>query len=105
MKPKRKSKLPWRRGRHFVYIVECKDKTYYTGYTPDLERRIKLHNAGKGAKYTRDRKPVRLVWYKEYRYFKKAFKTEKRIKTLTRKEKETLVNGKRLDKVLMKAGK
>ena len=86
-------------GKYYVYIVECDDKTYYTGYTPDVQKRLKLHNAGRGAKYTRDRRPVRLVWCKEYRYFKSAFLTEKKIKNLTRKQKETLVNGRRLDKV------
>lgn len=100
-----KDKPAWRRGKYYVYIVECRDGTYYTGYTPNLENRLKLHNAGKGAKYTRDRTPVRLVWKKEYRYFKKAFLMEMRIKTLTRKQKESLVSGKRLDKVLIKAGK
>lgn len=94
-----------RRSEHFVYIVKCNDGTYYTGYTPDLENRLKLHNAGRGARYTRDRRPVRLVWCKEYKYFKKAFLTEKRIKELTRRQKETLVNGKRLDKVLIDAEK
>ena len=94
-----------RKGKHSVYIVECRDGTYYTGYTPDIERRLKLHNAGKGAKYTRDRRPVKLVWHKEYRYFKPAFIAEKRIKELTRRQKETLVNGRRLNKVLAKAGK
>ncbi|MCK4463412.1 MAG: GIY-YIG nuclease family protein [Candidatus Omnitrophica bacterium] len=98
MKPKRK-------GRHFAYIVECRDSTYYTGYTPDIEKRIKLHNSGRGAKYTSDRRPVKLVWCKEYKYFKPAFLTEKRIKELTRRQKETLVNGKRLDKVLINARK
>ena len=82
---------PIRRGKHFVYILECQDGTYYTGYTPDLERRIKLHNSGKGARYTRDRRPVKLVWKKEYKYFKPAFLMEKRIKKLTRKKKEALV--------------
>ena len=86
-------------------MVECNDKTYYTGYTPDLEKRLVLHNKGRGAKYTKDRRPVKLVWCKKYRYFKPAFIAEKRIKNLTRKQKETLVNGKRLDKVLMEAGK
>lgn len=81
-----------RSGRFFVYIVECCDRTYYTGYTPDIEKRIKLHNAGKGAKYTRDRRPVKLIWYREYKYFKKAFLEEKRIKMLTRAQKEKLVN-------------
>ena len=82
-----------RKGSFFVYIVECADKTYYTGYTPELENRLKLHNSGKGAKYTRDRRPVKLVWKKEYKYFKKAFLEEKRIKKLTRQQKEKLVNG------------
>jgi len=80
-----------RYGRHFVYIVECSDGTYYTGYTPKLKRRIALHNAGKGAKYTRARRPVKLIWHKKYKYFKLAFLEEKRIKRLTRPEKETLV--------------
>lgn len=83
-----------RLGEFYVYILECADKTYYTGYTPDLKRRLKLHNEGKGAKYTRDRRPVKLVWRKEYKYFKKAFLEEKRIKRLTRKQKEQLVGGK-----------
>ena len=81
-----------RKGKFYVYIAECANGTYYTGYTNDLESRIKLHNSGKGAKYTRDRRPVRLVWCKEYKYFKKAFLEEKRIKTLTRVQKERLVN-------------
>lgn len=82
---------PARKGTHFVYIVECRDGTYYTGYTPNLENRLKLHNSGRGAKYTRDRRPVKLVWSKEYRYFKKAFKKEIAVKRLTRKQKEKLV--------------
>ena len=94
-----------RKGTFYVYILECQDKTYYTGYARDLENRIKLHNSGKGAKYTMSRRPVKLVWFEEYRYFKRAFITEKRIKNLTKKQKESLVNGKRLDKVLIKAGK
>jgi len=80
-----------RKGRHFVYIVECRGGTYYTGYTPDIEKRLKLHNAGRGAKYTRDRRPVKVVWSKEYKYFKRAFKKEMAVKKLTRKQKEKLV--------------
>ena len=76
-----------------MYIVECCDRTFYTGYTPDLAKRIELHNNGKGAKYTRGRLPVKLVWSKEYRYFKKAFLEEKRIKTLRRRQKEKMVKG------------
>ncbi len=82
-----------RSGRFYTYIVQCADGTYYTGYTPDLARRIELHNNGKGAKYTRARLPVKLVWSKEYRYFKKAFLEEKRIKTLRRRQKEKMVKG------------
>ena len=82
-----------RLGEFYVYIVECRDGTYYTGYTPDIEKRIKLHNAGRGAKYTRDRRPVKLIWCKKYKQFKSAFLEEKRIKELTRKQKEGLVKG------------
>ena len=76
-----------------MYIVECCDNTFYTGYTPDLAKRIELHNNGKGAKYTRARLPVKLVWSKEYRYFKKAFLEEKRIKALRRRQKEKIIKG------------
>ena len=92
-----------RYGRYYVYILECQDGTYYTGYTPDIKKRIELHNKGKGAKYTRGRRPVKLAWCKEYRQFKPAFKVEKIIKQLTRLQKEALVKGRRLDKVLADA--
>ena len=82
-----------RTGTHYVYIVRCADGSFYTGYTPRIRKRVKTHNAGRGAKYTKYRRPVKLVWHKKYRYFKRAFLEERRIKTLTRKEKETLVYG------------
>ena len=80
-----------RYGRFYVYILKCQDGTYYTGYTPDIKKRIELHNSGRGAKYTRDRRPVKLAWCKEYKYFKKAFKKEMEIKKMTRKAKEKLI--------------
>jgi len=81
-----------RLGRYYVYILECSDRTYYTGYAKNLEKRIREHNAGKrGAKYTRSKRPVGLVWCKEYRYFKSAVKKEIELKKLTRKAKEKLV--------------
>lgn len=80
-----------RSGRFYVYIVKCSDGTYYTGYTPDIEKRLKLHNSGRGARYTRDRRPVKLIWRREFKYFKNAFLEEKRIKGLTRQEKAELV--------------
>ena len=82
-------------GKHFVYIVRCSDGTYYTGYTPNISRRIRLHNKGQGAKYTRDRRPVKLVWHKKYRYFKLAFLEEKRIKGFTRARKQALIDARR----------
>ncbi len=82
-------------GKFYVYIVQCRDGTYYTGYTPDIKKRVELHNKGKGAKYTRDRRPIELVWYKKYRYFRKAFLEEKRIKRLTRERKEKLIDSRR----------
>ena len=94
-----------RNGRFFVYILKCRDGTYYTGYTNDLSNRINRHNKGIASKYTQRRLPVRLVWSKEYKYFKRAFLEEIRIKKLTRKQKIELVNGKRLDKVFEKAKK
>ena len=51
-------------NEHYFYVVSCKDGSLYAGYTNDLKRRIKLHNEGKGAKYTRGRGPVRLVYSK-----------------------------------------
>jgi putative endonuclease len=80
-----------RTGKFHVYIVQCQDGTYYTGYTPDLAKRLQLHNKGKGAKYTRGRRPVKLVWCREYRHFKNAILEENRIKGLTRPQKEELV--------------
>ena len=76
----------------FVYIAECRDGTYYTGYTSNLEKRIEEHNDGKrGARYLRGKSPVKLVWCREYRYFKNAMKAEVRIKKLTRAEKQELI--------------
>ena len=92
-----------REGEFYVYIVKCADRTYYTGYTNDLEKRLKRHNEGLASKYTRARLPVTLVWKKEYCQFKPAFKMEMIIKKLTRMQKEALVNGKRLNKVLADA--
>ncbi|MDD5270829.1 MAG: GIY-YIG nuclease family protein [Candidatus Omnitrophica bacterium] len=80
-----------RTGKFYTYIVRCCDGTYYTGYTPDVKKRVETHNKGRGAKYTRDRRPVELVWYREYKYFKLAFMEEKRIKKLPRAKKEALI--------------
>ena len=77
--------------RYYTYMVECSDGTYYTGYTTNLEKRIKAHNTGKtGAKYTRTRRPVKLIYYEEYETLHDALSREAGIKRLTRKQKEEL---------------
>jgi putative endonuclease len=82
-----------RPGGHYVYIVECSKGTYYTGYTNDLENRIKQHNEGKGAKYLRGRAPVKVVYSRKHRTLGDALRAESRIKGLTRAQKEKLVKG------------
>ncbi|WP_294370850.1 GIY-YIG nuclease family protein [uncultured Clostridium sp.] len=76
---------------NYVYIVECSDGTFYTGWTNDLERRIKQHSSGKGAKYTRARRPVKLVYYEKFDEKREAMKREYEIKTYSRKEKINLI--------------
>jgi putative endonuclease len=78
-------------GRFSVYILECSDGSFYTGYTNDLKARLKLHNSGRGSKYVRSRRPVKLAFFKKYRYYKHAVREEQRIKTLTRRQKERLI--------------
>jgi len=84
-------KKPQRRGKYHVYIVECGNGTYYTGHTNDLERRLSEHGTGRGAKYLRGKGPVKLVYAREYRYYKRAVDEERRIKGLERSKKEELV--------------
>ena len=76
---------------HYVYIAKCSDGTYYTGYTNDLEKRLLAHNAGKGAKYTKNRIPVEIVYFEEYEDKSEAMKREYAIKQLTREQKEKLI--------------
>ena len=78
---------------HYVYVLECADDTYYTGYTTDVERRVAEHDAGEGAKYTRGRTPVELVHVEEYDTRSAAMSREHGIKSLSRREKERLVDG------------
>ena len=85
------SKLIQRTGSHFVYILQCSNGTYYTGYTKNLENRIKDHNNKHGAKYLKGKLPVKLVYAKEYRYYKNALRAERKIKKFTRKQKEALI--------------
>ena len=75
----------------FVYILECKDGTFYTGYTTDLKSRFEKHNSGWGAKYTRGRIPVKLVYFEIVETKSEALKREIKIKKMNRLRKEKLV--------------
>lgn len=77
---------------NYVYILECSDGTLYTGWTNDLENRLATHNAGKGAKYTRGRLPVKLVFSSCYSSKQSAMSAEYQIKRLSRAEKIYLIN-------------
>jgi putative endonuclease len=78
--------------KHYIYILECSDKTLYTGYTNDLENRLKAHNEGKGAKYTKSRLPVKMVYSEAFDDKKEAMSREWFIKhRLTREEKLELI--------------
>ncbi len=74
-------------NEHYFYVLTCKDGSFYGGYTNNLERRIKLHNEGKGAKYTRGRGPVTLTFFKQYSTKSDALKAEWQFKHLNRKKK------------------
>lgn len=78
-------------SRNYTYIVQCSDGTFYTGWTTDLERRVSVHNSGKGARYTRARRPVALVYYEVYVTKQEAMRREWEIKQLTREEKKRLI--------------
>ncbi|WP_323703430.1 GIY-YIG nuclease family protein [Mammaliicoccus sp. Dog046] len=77
--------------KFYTYILECKDSTLYTGYTTNLERRIKVHNDGKGAKYTKIRRPVKLVYHEIFDNKSDALKREYALKQLSRKQKLALI--------------
>lgn len=83
---------------HLVYMLKCKDHTLYTGYTNDLAHRLIMHEAGKGAKYTRGRGPFEVVYTEEFLTKQEALKREYQIKQLSRAEKESLIgsNGKKV---------
>lgn len=76
---------------HYVYVLECADGSFYTGYTTDVERRVREHDAGKGAKYTRGRTPVELQHTEAYETKSDAMSREYEIKQLSRAQKERLV--------------
>ncbi|MGL4850223.1 MAG: GIY-YIG nuclease family protein [Clostridium sp.] len=87
---------------NYVYILKCKDDTLYTGWTNDLDNRIKMHKEGKGAKYTRGRGPLELMYYEEFLDKKEAMKKEYKIKRMDRSDKIKLIENANLNKALEK---
>jgi putative endonuclease len=85
---------------NYTYILKCCDGSLYTGWTTDLKKRVKTHNEGKGAKYTKSRTPVSLVYFEEYETKQEAMKREYYIKQLDRKDKLRLVE--RMDETRLK---
>ena len=81
----------------YVYMLRCADGTLYTGWTSDLAHRVKAHNSGHGAKYTRSRTPVELVYSEELADKAEALKREYTIKQLTREQKEQLIERNKLN--------
>ena len=78
---------------YYVYLLRCRDGTLYTGYTDNPERRLRVHNAGKGAKYTRARLPVELVYQEQCPDKSAALRREREIKRMRRAEKLALISG------------
>lgn len=76
---------------NYAYILRCSDGTLYSGWTNDLEKRLKAHNAGKGGKYTRSRLPVELAYFEEFDSKNEAMSREYRFKQLSREEKLKLI--------------
>ncbi len=74
----------------YTYMLKCSDDTFYTGWTTDLENRVKTHNSGKGSRYTRARLPVLLVYWEYYGTRSEAQKREYKLRQLNRKEKDNL---------------
>lgn len=76
---------------NYVYIIRCKDKSLYTGWTNNLERRFRAHQEGKGAKYTKGRGPLELVYFEEFEEKIKAMKREYEIKKMSREKKLKMI--------------
>ncbi len=77
--------------KNYTYILQCRDKSLYTGWTNHLEKRLEAHNQGQGAKYTKSRGPVTLVYYEAYATKEQAMRREWEIKQMSRKDKLRLI--------------
>lgn len=79
--------------RAFLYILKCADRTFYIGTAKDITRRVAVHNTGKGAKYTRSRRPVKMVYQEGPMSLTRALRREYQLKQLTRLQKQALIRG------------
>ncbi|MEG0076336.1 GIY-YIG nuclease family protein [Anaerorhabdus sp.] len=84
---------------NYVYILECGDGSFYTGWTNDIKHRIQMHQEGKGAKYTKAHLPVKLVYFEEFEDKSEAMRREYEIKQLSRSEKMMIVSANRLKSI------
>ena len=85
--------------KHYAYMVRCNDNTIYSGYAVDPYKREQVHNTGKGAKYTRNRLPVKLVYFEEFDNKVDAMKREYAFKKYTHSEKEKMIRNSNINKV------
>ena len=76
----------------FVYILQCSDNSFYTGYTNNIDKRLQAHNAGKASKYTRTRLPVKLIYVEELATKSEALKREKQIKSFPQTQKNSFLH-------------
>ena len=88
----RKNKLEKVKNSHYVYLLLCDDGSYYTGYTSNVASRFEKHKKGYGARYTRMRKPKRIVHVEKFRTRAEAMRRERQVKALSHKEKDQLVS-------------
>jgi len=77
---------------YYVYILRCKDGSYYTGHAKDVEKRFEMHKKGRGARYTQMHEPEKLVYIEEFESRGDAMRRERRIKTLSHNKKQQLIN-------------
>lgn len=85
---------------HLFYVLECKDGSYYAGYTNNLDKRVRMHNEGKGAKYTRAKRPVQCIYQEGFETKREAMQAEYRFKQLPRNAKERYMEeGRKLNEI------
>jgi putative endonuclease len=91
VKHSRAKKSEWL-GSYYVYLLLCDDGSYYTGYTKNIASRLERHKEGRGARYTRMRKPKKIVYVEEFKTRRFAIRRERQIKALNHREKQKLAS-------------